>query len=48
MKYVRPSLKERDIPHRTKIREVILEKARKAVKIMQDKYKVIVLPLCPW
>lgn len=35
--YIRPSLQDRDIPHRTKLRQLILERAKDA----EDKVKAV-------
>ena len=40
LQYLRPSLSERDIPHRTKTRTEIMERAEVAVECMNNKLKV--------
>lgn len=36
IKYVRPNIDEKDLPHRTKMRDYILEKAQTAILRMQQ------------
>ncbi|KIK32074.1 hypothetical protein CY34DRAFT_102290, partial [Suillus luteus UH-Slu-Lm8-n1] len=39
LQYLRPSLSDNDIPHRTKTRDEILERARLAIERVQEKLK---------
>lgn len=40
LQYLRPNLSDQDIPHRTKVREEILARARSAVQRVKEKLEV--------
>jgi hypothetical protein len=42
--YLRPSLTDKDIPHRTKLREEILEQAKAVEESMKEKLQVRFIP----